>query len=148
MCLLYFPNLSIIHLYPDVTSPIATTAKQSPFWEKFRKAMVVNPDSSTGNWVREFLLPLLARRSFIVVHLFGQPCDRAGTDCGELLQITKKFRNPEPGSRPEKFSIPPSKGVHAQARTVVLQSLTIHEQTLSLVASDPAQNAYYERDYR
>lgn len=64
------------------------TGDASPFWKKFREALVINPESTSGN------------------------------------PITTEFRNPPPGSRPEKYALPPSK------------------------ASDPAQNAYFQRDYR
>ena len=30
--------------------------------------------------------------------------------CANGMQVTTKFRNPEPGSRPETYSLPPSKG--------------------------------------
>jgi len=58
------------------------------FWKKFRDAVVVNPEISTG-------LPLPALN-----------------------------RNPQPASRPEKYSTPATK------------------------ASDPAQNPYWKRDVR
>ncbi|GAA6004339.1 uncharacterized protein JCM10292_001432 [Rhodotorula paludigena] len=61
---------------------------ETPLWRKIRRAVVVNPDSSTGN-----------------------PLPRAN-------------RQPEPASRPEKFTVPSSK------------------------ASDIAQNPYYARDFR
>jgi hypothetical protein len=34
------------------TDGVCITA-QSPFWKKFRETLVVNPESTTGNWVRE-----------------------------------------------------------------------------------------------
>ncbi|GAA6060613.1 hypothetical protein JCM10212_004592 [Sporobolomyces blumeae] len=64
------------------------TASETSLWERIRKAVVVNPESSSGN------------------------------------PLPSKFRTPEPGARPEKFSVPSSK------------------------ASDVAQNPYYLRDYR
>ncbi|GAA5874097.1 hypothetical protein JCM3774_001604 [Rhodotorula dairenensis] len=68
--------------------PFEYHAKSSGFWDKVRKAVVVNPNSSTGN-----PLPVANRQ-------------------------------PEPASRPERFSVPSSK------------------------ASDIAQNPYFRRDTR
>ncbi|KAK9899200.1 21 kDa subunit of NADH dehydrogenase [Cystobasidium minutum MCA 4210] len=80
---------SIIRQAPKSSDPFKYTATTaSPFWEKFRKAMVLNPDSNSG------------------------------------VLIADEYRYPPPGSRPEVYSLPPSK------------------------ASDIAQNAYYERDFR
>ncbi|GAA5987480.1 hypothetical protein JCM11641_003843 [Rhodosporidiobolus odoratus] len=64
------------------------TRDENPFWDKVRRATVVNPESSSGN-------PLVA-----------------------------SFRQPEPASRSEKFTVPSSK------------------------ASDVAENPYYKRDFR
>ncbi|GAA5899066.1 hypothetical protein JCM8208_002993 [Rhodotorula glutinis] len=61
---------------------------ETPLWRKIRRAIVVNPESSTGN-------PLASAN-----------------------------RQPEPASRPEKFTVPSSK------------------------ASDVAQNPYFKRDFR
>ncbi|BGP54632.1 hypothetical protein JCM8202_005002 [Rhodotorula sphaerocarpa] len=69
-------------------NPFAHHATNTGFWEKVRKAVVINPESSTGN------------------------------------PLASEFRQPEPGSRPERFSVPSSK------------------------ASDIAENPYYARDTR
>lgn len=61
---------------------------QSPFWDKVRKALVVNPESSSG------------------------------------VPLVPENRWPQPGSRPEKFTVPASR------------------------ASDVAFNPYYLRDAR
>ncbi|GAA6018021.1 hypothetical protein JCM10207_002743 [Rhodosporidiobolus poonsookiae] len=75
--------------YAHEADPFLTHAKdESPFWKKVREALVVNPQSSTGNPLPQF------------------------------------HRQPEPASRPEKFTVPSSK------------------------ASDVAENPYYKRDFR
>lgn len=80
---------SVIRQAPKSADPFKYTARAtSPFWDKFRKAMVVNPESNSG------------------------------------VLLSDEYRYPPPGSRPEVYSLPPSK------------------------ASDIAENAYYERDFR
>ncbi|GAA6055297.1 hypothetical protein JCM3770_004826 [Rhodotorula araucariae] len=64
------------------------SSDETPLWTKIRRAIVVNPDSSSGN------------------------------------PLPRLNRQPEPASRPEKFSVPSSK------------------------ASDVAENPYYKRDFR
>ncbi|PSS37811.1 hypothetical protein PHLCEN_2v279 [Hermanssonia centrifuga] len=75
------------------------------FWKKFRDAVVVNPEISSG------------------------------------LPIQGIQRYPPPGSRPEKYSTPATKGM----RRVERMYHTIIDQR---VASDPAQNPYWKRDVR
>lgn len=104
---------------------------QSPFWKKFREALVVNPDITTGSWVRNTLKGKKVTNLLLIGISF--------------LEITNKFRNPEPGSRPETYSLPPTKGVYNSVIQDIVKRMT---NLLDMIANDPAQNAYFQRDFR